>query len=114
ENLTTTGLVITGNSSRRDGGGIASSGSLTLISSTISGNAAARTGGGVFSAGPYTTLQSSQINYNSAQDGGGIASNAASNYLTIADSTLKGNAASNNAGGILAANGTTRIAASTI
>jgi hypothetical protein len=85
------------------GGGIATSGTLTSItSSEIDGNTSGSTGGGLFTKGITLTIQSSTLANNTASDnGGGIelaTTGAADQGSTITNTTLTGNRALNNAG----------------
>jgi hypothetical protein len=79
------------------GGGISSSGEATLIDSTISDNAAAN-GGGVFNGGTLT-LNRCTVSGNTAVHGGGI--NSEREILTLTNSTVSGNIALETGGGIL-------------
>jgi len=92
--------MLTGNSAVYDGGGIYNQGVLlTVVNSTLSGNSA-RQGGGIFTLGDSVTLQDSTLSGNSASEhGGGVAILGGS--LTLQNSTLSGNSASQFGGGIL-------------
>jgi len=87
--LTLSGLEITnGNSGLYLGGGVLSSGVLTITSSVISGNSSDSAGGGVASTGPVY-IHSSIISDNSAGNaGGGLYGGA---RVQILDSTISGN-----------------------
>ena len=91
------------------GGGISSSGTLTLTDSTVSGNAAGYDGGGIRNYATLT-LTNSTVSGNAAGYGGGIR-----NYgtLTLANSTAAGNAAGYDGGGI-ASDGTLALTNSTV
>ncbi|WP_165230648.1 choice-of-anchor Q domain-containing protein [Aquisphaera insulae] len=114
--------VITGNSSRFYGGGLADFGMVTVSGSTISGNSAASSGGGV-SVGTtfdnYTaiaTLIDCTIDDNSAtgSSGGGVASWGAT---TLTGCTISGNFAGVSGGGVrsaAAANGVSAPASVTL
>jgi hypothetical protein len=102
------GWVLTG------GGGIASSGSVTVINSTISGNTVAEggvpaTGGGVACSGSVTVINST-ISGNAVDgymcEGGGISNGG---NLTLTNSTLSGNSAPSGQGGAMSNAGHTMI-----
>lgn len=102
------GWVLTG------GGGIASSGSVTIINSTISGNTVAEggvpaTGGGVACSGSVT-VNNSTISGNTVGgymcEGGGIRNGG---NLTLTNSTLSGNSAPSGQGGAMSNAGQTMI-----
>jgi predicted outer membrane repeat protein len=114
--LTIAGSTITGNSAARDGGGIYrfSGGTLTLTNSTVSNNTAnsdnnaTGSGGGMYFRGDAgsATISGSTINGNqalgnstSAGNGGGI---DVSSVLDLTHSTVSGNTAGRNGGGIYA------------
>ncbi|MFD9411247.1 hypothetical protein ACFWBN_30070 [Streptomyces sp. NPDC059989] len=80
------------------GGGIASSGTLTIRNSTLSFNiSTANNGGGIFSFGT-TTLSNTTVNGNTARDsGGGIDGRGT---VTITSSTVADNAAGDDGGGL--------------
>jgi len=73
----------------RDGGGLNSSGTATIVHSTITNNAASVQGGGVMVSGPVD-VSGSTIDSNSALFGGGF---DVSSTLTISTSTLTRNRA---------------------
>jgi hypothetical protein len=74
----------------RDGGGIFSTGSLSVINSTIAGNTARRHGGGIY-VRYETIIINSMISDNTADgDGGGVFS---LRNLTVISSTISGNTA---------------------
>lgn len=96
------GLTIENGMTTGPGGGIYSSGTLSVIDSAISGNSGSSNGsangGGIYSTGPLTIIGST-VSGNTATSvtpahGGGIYSTAA---LTIVNSTLSGN--TSNGGG---------------
>jgi hypothetical protein len=96
------------------GGGITSSGSVTVTNSTISGNAVAQggvpaTGGGVACSGPVTVINST-ISGNTVGgymcEGGGIHNGGT---LTLTNSTLSGNSASSGQGGAISNTAQTMI-----
>ena len=110
------GLVVTGGvSSFESGGGIYSLGTLTLTNSTVSGNTTRRLGGGIFSSGIATrggmlTLTNSTVSGNTARHGGGIHNHRT---LTLKNSTVSGNTAGGGGGGISNA-GTLTLTNSTV
>jgi hypothetical protein len=125
--LTITNTVVTGNSARRNGGGIyhqpnASTDTfLTIMDSTISNNTAnsdnntTGDGGGLYLAGTGSvTISGSTVNGNtsnagatgSAGDGGGIDVSVPS---TLTNSTVSGNNAGRNGGGVYASGVSTAI-----
>jgi hypothetical protein len=102
------GLKLTGGDVNGRGGAISSWESLTLVDAIISGNAARGTlgaGGGIWSrrAGALQIMQST-ISGNSAQsNGGGVWARVYdSGQLTITDSTISGNSTSDKGGGLYA------------
>jgi predicted outer membrane repeat protein len=100
--LTLDNVAITDSKSNSSGGGIYSVGDLTISHSTLSGNVAA-TGGALdqsaTSYGPGSaTISDSQIANNQATSGGGIFSSG--KYMTLTNSTVSGNTATNFGGGI--------------
>jgi CSLREA domain-containing protein len=92
-------------SNNRDGGGIASEGTLTLTGSTISGNSASGDGGGILGGGTMTITNSTFSGNSASKLGGGISSLGFSTVMTITNSTFSGNSTSQLGGGI--ANGGT-------
>jgi hypothetical protein len=112
--VTLDGLTITGGLAD-DGGGISSSGTLSLESCVITGNEAASDdpsgrGGGIYSEGTLT-IGASLIDTNSAGQGGGVYSVGS---LTITDSTVSGNSSDGGGGGVYNEGGTLTVIASTI
>ena len=89
---TISGLTIANGNSPSDGGGISSTGALTMANCALSGNTTGSSGGGLVSSGPLTILNST-ISANSATGGGGgglvIAGTA-----DMTNSTISGNSAS--------------------
>jgi hypothetical protein len=92
-----------------DGGGILSSGSLTLNDSTIY-NCSGNSGGGINAYG-LLTLSRLTIDRNHANYGGGIYNGA---QLTVSQSSIVGNDSVHNGGGIYSATGSTNVVQSTI
>ena len=101
-----------GHVSYDDGGGIYSSGKLTLTHSIISGNSGAYYGGGLYNNAGTLTLTHSIISGNSgAYYGGGLYNDAGT--LTLTHSTVRGNSATY-AGGGLYSSGTLTLTHSTV
>jgi CSLREA domain-containing protein len=108
---TLSGLTITKGYSATNGGGIANSGVLMILSSTISGNKTDESGGGIYNTGSlllrYSTLAGNQaVNW-----GGGIANDAGT--VEVINSTLSGNSVDSSGGGIGNYNGTITLSNST-
>ncbi len=78
------------------GGGIVSSGKLTVIDSTLKNNQAVGNGGGIYSSGTLT-LKNSNITQNQADAGGGIYIGGISSH-SILNSTITQNSASTGGG----------------
>ncbi len=90
-------LIIT-NGSGLNGGDIANAGTLSISKTTISVGMA-QSGGGIYNAAPGTlTVRGSTISGNTAaMDGGGIAN---AGTLSLIDTTIAGNTAAGNGGGV--------------
>jgi hypothetical protein len=95
--------TVTGNfttSNYGQGGGLANFGTFTLSHSTLSGNTAA-VGGGILNRGQatlrYATLSN---NTTTSGNGGGLYNDTSSSSATLTNSTLSGNTAATNGGGI--------------
>ncbi len=102
--LTVADSTLTGNSAGYGGGGIANLGTMTVESSTFSGNSAGNTGGAIwtFDSMAYngqTLVVSCTFNGNSATSGGALSSNMGN--VTLSSSTISGNTASADGGGIV-------------
>jgi filamentous hemagglutinin family protein len=95
-----------------NGGGIRSSGAVTLTNSTVSVNMTSfnGNGGGIFSNGAVTLTNSTVSGNTASNNSGGISSNGA---VTLTNSTVSGNMASGNSGGILS-NGAVTLTNSTV
>lgn len=96
------------------GGGIANSATMTLDQCTLSGNEAAPYGGGISSASGTSvlTMMRTTVSGNTAEFGGGISS---SGSLFASNSTISGNSATRDGGGIYNWNsGTSNIYNTTI
>lgn len=106
--LDVTGTTISGNESTdEDGGGIAGLAStITIATSTISGNTSLDNAGGVENTAGTLDIVDSTISNNTAttRDGGGISTNTRSRFAapitTIRRSTISGNSAGDDGGGI--------------
>lgn len=98
--LTITGASsISNNTANESGGGIQNSGALTVTGeSTVSGNTADY-GGGIENTGTLTVTVESIISGNNADIGGGIRTEGGSS-LNMTASTIWGNSADSNGGGI--------------
>jgi CSLREA domain-containing protein len=101
--LTVSGCTFSGNASSgtyssSGGGAIYNSGTLTVLASTFSGNSAVIGGGGIRSSGTLTVNQST-FSGNSATDAGGLTSNGNNAHALITNSTFSGNAATGVGGG---------------
>ncbi|MEH2160840.1 MAG: right-handed parallel beta-helix repeat-containing protein [Nostoc sp.] len=106
--ITVNNSIISGNTAGIAGGGIYSSGNITLNNTTITGNSAVK-GGGIYNDGTYdgfpifraiggtVSVNSSTISDNTATTGGGIYNN---DTLSVSDSTISNNYASEYGGGI--------------
>jgi hypothetical protein len=95
---TITNSVLSDNSTAGgDGGAIYNFGSITVDSSTISDNSATFTfgGGGIHNAGGTLSVTNSTLSGNSASEGGGIFNSGSAN---VTSSTLSNNSASNEGG----------------
>jgi hypothetical protein len=102
EDVTISGLTISGGDTGGDGAGIYNEGTDLVISeSEISGNLAGGRGGGVFSEGGAVTVRSSTLTGNTAEGGnGGGAIYSAGATLQIVNSTISGNTSAQDAGGV--------------
>ena len=90
--LTLTDVAVLANSAGKGGGGIYSSGTLTGTNATVSGNSANglyHGGGGIYSSSGSLTIVSSTVADNSARSGGG----GIKGFGTLTDSTVSGNSA---------------------
>ena len=107
DNVTLSGLTITGGYDK-DGGGIFNSGTLTVTNTTLSDNSTrddgtmylpSRTydGGGIYNSGSLTVTNTTLSGNSATENGGGIFN---SGTLTVTNSTLAGNLASSSGGGI--------------
>ena len=111
------GLTVTGgNVIGSLGGGIANSGTLTIIRCTVTGNSAVD-GGGIENEGTLTVVESTVSGNRASGYGGGIFtetnSDLSSSSATILNSTISGNTA-DAGGGVMNYNGLTRVLHSTV
>ncbi|HVA51251.1 MAG TPA: FG-GAP-like repeat-containing protein, partial [Pirellulales bacterium] len=98
--LTVTGGDAQGGYPADLGGGIDNYGSLAVTTTTISGNSAAA-GGGIFNeSGATLTLTDSTVSNNSATEHGGGIDNDSGAAAAVTASTIVGNSATGDAGGI--------------
>ncbi|MCX4693483.1 hypothetical protein [Streptomyces sp. NBC_01408] len=104
--LTLKGITVTGGHVDGDGAGISNEGTLRLEQSKVAGNQAGGDGGGISNAGGDVTLIDSHVLTNVATttggepgDGGGL-SNSAEGTLRLKKSTVVGNTADEDGGGI--------------
>ncbi|MEO1996328.1 MAG: choice-of-anchor Q domain-containing protein, partial [Planctomycetaceae bacterium] len=114
---TITGSIISENVSQGEGGGIYSSnsGTLEIVDSTVSLNTSGdECGGGIRSVNTTTTITGSTVSENEASLGGGVYYTSPNEqWLTIVNSTISGNSATTDAGG-LELSGSVSIVNSTI
>ncbi len=107
------GLTMTGGKADY-GGGIHSSGVVTVTNCAISGNSANYIGGGIYNlGGAKLTVTNSQISENSARITGGGINNGSYGIVTITDSTISKNSAHSGGGIYNDANGILKIIDST-
>ena len=91
--------TVSGNTASVNGGGIASTGNLTLYQNTLSGNTATGRGGAIDSSGPLYVTEDT-LSGNTASDGAAI-ENEAAGAVTMSQSTVAGNTATNQSGGTI-------------
>ena len=96
--LTLTDSLVTDNAALSEGGGLHNEGELVLIRSTISQNSTIANGGGLQNAGTATLIGSSVSGNFSIANGGGV-NNTHAGTLTMDRSTISGNSAAGSAGG---------------
>ncbi|MGH2586985.1 MAG: hypothetical protein ACRDJE_18890 [Dehalococcoidia bacterium] len=104
------GVTITGGRGGLTGGGILSSGNLTLHDSVVS-NSTATYGAGLYLSGTATLVDTQVISNTAEDNGGGIWS---AGTLTLIDSTVTGNTAGKSGGGILNGGGVVRLQSSNV
>jgi hypothetical protein len=108
--LTLSNVVVRGNTSSANGGGVLSvGGDLTIDNSTISGNRAVDSGGGLYAKGLSNTvsISNSTISGNSAYEAGGILPFDVD--LDVRSSTIARNTASDDVGGLFSLYGETTL-----
>jgi CSLREA domain-containing protein len=93
--LSTENVVISGNDSTGNGGGIASAGLLTVLTSTLSGNDASQ-GGAIANTGT-AQIENSTLSGNSAGQGGALYN---CGTATLTNDTISGNTVDGQGGGI--------------
>ncbi len=99
--MTVTGSTVSGNHANYFGGGLFVDGEAMISDSTVTGNSAGYSGAGIHAND--ATISSSTISDNTATvSGGGIKASA----VSITGTTISGNSAGNDGGGILATNAT--------
>jgi len=101
-------LTITGGNAGGHGGGIFNAGTLTLNRTTLAGNTTANYGGAIYneSATGNLSLTNCTVSNNSANFGGGILS---SGVVSLTHTTLTGNRAATDAGGMAVYGGTAAL-----
>lgn len=99
--LVVTGVTIQGGSTTEAGGGIKTQGALTLTNSTVTGNTSSSDGGGILAQSTGLTIAGSTISNNTAARGGGMEyQSSSSQTLSITQTTVSGNTATDFGGGI--------------
>ncbi|MEX2171385.1 MAG: choice-of-anchor Q domain-containing protein [Pirellulales bacterium] len=110
--LTVRDSRITGNTATgSNGGGIISSGALSLINTTVSSNQAAQNGGGAYCYGDLTVVSSTIASNIASRSGGGI---TALGSIQLSNATVSQNTATSLAGGIWCRGSSTTVSQSTI
>ena len=108
EGRTLENAIVTLHASSNGGGGIYSSGTLTLRSTTLSHNGTSTGGGGVYNRGGPLNIINSTIDHNAADSGGGIFN--FDSDLVVINSTISLNSVTGDGGGIYNAhNGTANV-----
>ena len=102
------GITITGGRASDYGGGIYSSGTLTVANITVSGNTADSSGGGIYSVYSTLTVANSVISGNYAMFSGGGISGFRS-ILTVENSAISNNTVSSSFGGGISSYGTLTV-----
>ncbi len=95
------GFTMTGGSTAEAGGGILNAGTLTLVNSVVSGNTA-RFGGGIRNEGQgqANVIDTTVSNNFATQAAGGISNRLEAAIMTLSRSTVQGNTATGDVGGI--------------
>jgi predicted outer membrane repeat protein len=109
---------ISNNQASTYGGGIGNYGALSIINSTLDANNGGMRGGGIYDyEGGVVNIDHSTLSRNTAQNGGAIFSELFTHIapaLTLTDSTLSGNSATQDGGGIYAQGGTLSLFNTTV
>lgn len=110
--LTLTHSIVISNTATGNAGGIGNGGTLTLINTTVKGNTAGLSGGGLYNNSQLTILNST-IDHNKATSlhGGGLY-NDNNGTMALTNSTLSTNSAGNFGGGLFNKPGTTTLMSS--
>ena len=116
--LTLNDATISKNSAMAMGGGIAATGGtngrLNMNGSTVLSNTASGDGGGIYAFRYLVTTTLSTISGNGAINGGGIYNDSLSDTVTVNTSTISGNTANKNGGGVFNTGGTFTLDKSTV
>jgi predicted outer membrane repeat protein len=92
--------LVTLNSAQGSGGGVYSNGPVTLVHTTVENNTAVVDGGGVWAGKDLTVIQGSLVTDNTAgRNGGGLYENGTGTTVTVTDSEVRNNRATNGQGG---------------
>ena len=75
-----------------------------MTGSTVSGNTATGSGGGIYSTGNLTVTNSAVSGNSTPRDGGGILPRKRAPRRVVTNSTINGNSADGNGGGIFGSN----------
>ncbi len=105
--------TVSHNSTTGSGGGISNLGTFSLTDSTVSDNSSLIPGGGVWNVGTMR-ISDSTVSDNSSMESAGGGIDEEDGPLTVTDSTISGNVASNGGGGVWNVGGTVRATNSTI
>jgi hypothetical protein len=100
--LTLMGSSVSDSRAELVGGGVANFGTMSILRSTVSGNSASGNGGGIFNSSTLTMLDTTVSGNEALLAGGGVAN--AGSSLSIDRCTLSGNQAAQNGGGIVNSN----------
>ena len=111
--LTVTNCTISENTSSFEGGGITSTSPLMLIETTISGNTAKEHGGGAYVFSSLTVIESI-LTGNAARRGGGMFKITTYGHIDVQGSTISGNTADFDGGGIFSLGSQTNVTDSII
>lgn len=103
---------LSNNNSSNGGGAVAYSGTLTLTDTVLDSNTATTWGGGFLNDSAHTTLTRVEITNNHAHYGGGFSNNNAAGRVSLFESTIRDNVASD--GGAFVNFGTLDLTSSTV